>query len=90
MCPTVQQSQFAKAPHESCDGLSPLEVMYDWLLAALRDRDGRKKKTRKYRELTGQIQALTHTIALLTSPYNPNPDKVLLDAVSEAYDTPDE
>lgn len=86
MCPTVTQSQFAKAPHPSCDGLSPNEVMYEWLLSALRDRDGRKKKSRKYRELTGQIQALTHTVALMTNPYNPNPDKILTDAVQEAFE----
>lgn len=79
MCPVQVQRDFARTPHEACEGRSPLEQFQDWLDAVCFELEHAEGKARKAR-LRGQRESLAAVIAVLTHPYNPDPNRVLMEA----------
>lgn len=80
---------------DPCDGLSISDKLFEFLVQAVEDRNRLESKQDRmprpkrkhevdYASVTGQIAALSYSVALIRNPYDPDAEGVLNAAEVEA------
>lgn len=88
-CKIVKELSAVRTPTDACEGWSIRDRLFDFLEQACQEwkkkvKKGKMKDAGRILKLEGQIEALGYAIAMMDSPYRPDPTAVIASARMEA------